>query len=170
VITGAGTFEDEHDPKTYVYGLKKGEINEFLWTIVNGVCVTYDDRSIITQDKAQPFEGFSPSNQDGINDYFIIRGVGELEEGDEFVIRFFNALGRPVRTITRENLGEIEYNGDTFNPPLESNEAVVWEGRARDASGPLVPPGTYYYVVKIIKNQADGTKDTFEEKHFVVVR
>jgi hypothetical protein len=170
VSVGSGTFEDEHDPKTFVYGLKKGDRNEFLWTIVNGVCETSDDRAVITQDQAQAYEGFSPHNMDGINDYFIIRGLGELDEEDEFRIDFFNALGRPVRTITSDNIGEIAYNEGDFLPPLEDHEAVVWDGKARDSSGPLVPPGTYYYVIKIVKHQADGSKDMPEEKHYVVVR
>ena len=93
-----------------------------------------------------------------------------MDEEDEFRIDFFNALGRPVRTITRDNIGEITYNEGDFLPPLEDHEAVVWDGKARDSNGPLVPPGTYYYVIKIVKYQADGSKDMPEEKHYVVVR
>ncbi len=37
-----------------------------------------DDFTVITQDEAQPYEGFSP-NGDGINDYFIIRGLAEAD-------------------------------------------------------------------------------------------
>ena len=169
VTSGAGTFEDEHDPKTFVYGLTKGERNEFLWTIVNGVCITSDDWSVITQDRAQPYEGFSP-NGNGINDYFIIRGLGDLDEGDEFTISFFNALGRTVRTITHENIHEVEYDEAMIPGGLQDYEAVVWEGKARDGNGPQVPPGTYYYVIRIVKRQADGSTDESEEKHYVVVR
>jgi hypothetical protein len=167
VVSGSGTFEDDHDPKTFVYGLAKGDRNEFMWTIVNGVCITYDDNSVITQDRAQPYEGFSP-NRDGINDYFIIRGLGDLTEGDEFSITFFNALGRRVQRITNENIDEVVYYDEAMIPGgLEDYEAVVWDGISEN--GNPVPSGTYYYVIRIVKYQEDGSIDKPEVKHYVVV-
>lgn len=168
--SGSGVFEDEHDPKTFVYNLDKGALNSFTWTIVNGVCVDKDDRSVVAQDKAQPYEGFSP-NGDMINDYFIIRG---LADATEFSITIFNALGRMVRQITHENIGDIEYDPALIPGGLRDGEAVIWDGTARDKKT-IVPAGTYYYVISMMVEQVDDAgnvtdTDTQEEKHYIVVR
>ncbi|MFO7670858.1 MAG: gliding motility-associated C-terminal domain-containing protein [Bacteroidales bacterium] len=164
VTVGSGDFEDEHDPKTLVYGLDKGERNEFKWEIVNGVCVFDDDFTVITQDEAQPYEGISP-NGDQVNDYFIIRG---LAEATEFSISIFNALGNSVRTITRENIGEIDYDAEVIEGGLREDEMVVWDGKADN--GNLVPAGTYYYVLNVKIDQKDGSTDKLEKKHYIIVR
>ncbi len=164
VTVGSGDFEDEHDPKTLVYGLVKGERNEFKWEIVNGVCVFDDDFTVITQDEAQPYEGISP-NGDQVNDYFIIRG---LAEATEFSISIFNALGNSVRTITRENIGEIDYDAEVIQGGLREDEMVVWDGKANN--GNLVPAGTYYYVLNVKIDQKDGSTDKLEKKHYIIVR
>ncbi len=167
---GSGEFEDEHDPKSFVYNLDKGAVNEFTWTLVNGVCVDEDDRSVIAQDEAQAYEGFSP-NGDMINDYFIVRG---LADATEFSITFFNALGRSVRTITQEDIEDIEYDPAMIPGGLRDSEAVIWDGTAQD-NETIVPAGTYYYVISIMIEQVDDEgniidTDKQEEKHYIVVR
>ncbi len=167
---GSGKFEDEHDPKTFVYNLDKGATNEFTWTIVNGVCVDKDDRSVIAQDEAQAYEGFSP-NGDMVNDYFIIRG---LADATEFSISIFNALGRQVRVITQDNIDDIGYDPALIPGGLRDSEAVIWDGRASDLET-IVPAGTYYYVISIMVEQVDDQgnvidTDRQEEKHYIVVR
>ena len=161
--SGKGDFEDVNDPKTLVTGLAKGERNEFTWRIVNGVCETSDDFTVITQDEAQPYEGFSP-NGDGINDYFIIRG---LAEATEFSMSIFNALGNSVRTIDQDNVSEIDYNPATIPGGLRDDEMVVWDGKSKN--GNIVPPGTYYYVLNVKIVQLDKSVDTPEKKHYIVV-
>ena len=159
----SGDIEDENDPNTLVTGLAKGKRTEFTWTIVNGVCVTSDDRSVITQDEAQPYEGFSP-NGDMVNDYFIIRG---LADATEFSILIFNSLGNTVRTINQDNVSEIVYDPGSIYGGLRDDEMVVWDGRSEN--GTIVRAGTYYYVMNVKMVQMDGTTDTPELKHYIVV-
>jgi len=161
--TGSGDFADVNDPKTLVTGLAKGERNEFTWTIENGVCITSDDYTVITQDEAQPFEGFSP-NGDMYNDYFIIRG---LAEATEFSMSIFNSLGNTVRTINQDNVSEIAYNPGAIPGGLRDDEMVVWDGLSNN--GNPVPAGTYYYVLNVKMEQQDGTTDNPEKKHYIVV-
>lgn len=160
---GSGDFADVNDPNTQVTGLAKGERNEFTWTIENGVCITSDDYTVITQDEAQPYEGFSPNN-DMINDYFIIRG---LAEADEWSISIFNSLGNTVRTINQDNVSEIMFNPGSIQGGLRDDEMVVWDGKANN--GNLVPAGTYYYVLNAMISQLDESTDTQEKKHYIVV-
>lgn len=165
VNSGTGIFEDEHAHNTFVSGLAKGVRNEFKWTIVNGVCITSDDRSVITQDKAQPYEGFSP-NGDNINDYFIIRG---LKDATTFSVYIFNALGQTVREITHENVDEIDFDEATIPGGLRDDERVVWDGLAKN--GNPVPSGTYYYVLSVSIDQAgNGGTDKQQKKHYIIVR
>ncbi len=166
LVSGSGDFVDVNDPNTKVTGLAKGDRNKFTWTIVNGVCETSDDFTVITQDEAQPYEGFSP-NGDMLNDYFIIRGLGELSETDEFSISIFNALGNTVRTINQDNVSEIDYNPGAIPGGLRDDEMVVWDGRSNN--GNIVPAGTYYYVLNVKMVQDDGTTDTPQEKLYIVV-
>ena len=156
-------FDDEHDPKTLAKGLVKGERNEFKWEIKNGVCVDHDDFTVINQDEAQPYEGFSP-NGDQINDFFIIRG---LAEATDFSMSIFNALGNSVRTITKANVGEIVIQPGSIPGGLRDDEMVVWDGKSNN--GNMVPAGTYYYVLNVTMKQDIGGTDTPEWKHYIVV-
>ena len=171
VISGQGTFEDENSHNTYVYDLAKGERNEFRWTIVNGVCESSDDFSVITQAEVSKYEGISP-NGDGYNDYFIIRGLDNPRA--RFTLSIFNSLGRPVRIINQENVGEISYDpGAMVGGVEEGVEKVVWDGLAEN--GTPVPAGTYYYLLEVEIDQVDdrGTilsTDKKSYKHFIVVR
>ena len=163
---GSGDFEDENDPKTLVTGLEKETTNQFRWTITNGNCESSDDFTIITHEKAQAYEGFSP-NGDQLNDYFIIRG---LAEADKWSISIFNSLGNSVRTITRDNVGEIDYDPMSIPGGLRRDEQVVWDGKSNN--GNMVPAGTYYYVVNAeITQEGETAPDApYKEKHYIVVR
>ncbi len=163
--SGSGNIDDINDPKSQVTGLARGERTEFRWTIVNGVCETSDDRTVITQGEAQPYEGFSP-NGDMRNDYFIIRG---LAEADEWSISIFNSLGNSVRTINQDNVSEIEFNPGSIPGGLKVDEEVVWDGKANN--GNLVPSGTYYYVLNASIEPEDGIPYTAKsDKSYIVVR
>ncbi|MCK4749534.1 MAG: gliding motility-associated C-terminal domain-containing protein, partial [Bacteroidales bacterium] len=173
VISGNGIFEDEHAHNTFVYDLAKGENNEFRWTIVNGedegTCIETDSILIVTQNEVRRYDGFSP-NGDNINDYFIIQG---LANADEFSISFFNALGKTVRTLTQETIGELDYDPAMISGGLKKDELVIWDGNA--SNGTEVPPGTYYYVVSMMINQLDHagnitSTDRYEYKDYVIVR
>ncbi len=167
VTSGRGVIEDEHLHNTPVTGLAKGERNEFQWTIINGVCETSDDWAVITQDVAQPYEGFSPDD-DNINDYFIIRG---LSNALTFEIMIFNALGQSVRRITHENVDEIDYDRELILGGLDHyDEKVVWDGLSNN--GNPVPSGTYYYVLNgtILQEGSDTAEKIEPIKHYIIVR
>ncbi|MDX2430349.1 MAG: gliding motility-associated C-terminal domain-containing protein [Bacteroides sp.] len=163
IASGSGDIEDANDPNTLVTGLAKGERNEFTWTIVNGICSTSDDRSVITQDEAQPYEGFSP-NGDQVNDYFIIRG---LADATDFSMSIFDALGNTVRTVKKANVGEIVYDPGSISGGLRDDELVIWDGRSNN--GNIVAAGTYYYVLNVTMEQDDGSTDKPQKKHYIVV-
>ncbi len=170
---GTVDFTDENDPKTWVYGLKVGEANEFLWTITNGedegTCITSSDVSIVTQSEVFRFNGFSPGNGDAENEYLIMRG---MRYADEFSISFFNSLGKTVRTINQDNVDDMEINESLIFPDLRDDERVVWDGKADN--GHDVPSGTYYYVMSLVIKQrdADGnvtSEDSYDYKDYVVL-
>jgi hypothetical protein len=170
---GTVNFTDEHDPKTWVYGLKVGEANEFLWTITNGedegTCITSSDVSIVTQSEVFRFNGFSPGNGDAENEYLVMRG---MRYADEFSISFFNSLGKTVRTINQDNVDDMDINESLIFPDLRDDERVIWDGKADN--GHDVPSGTYYYVVSLVIKQrdADGnvtSEDSYDYKDYVVL-
>ena len=96
-------------PIPLVSELALGEENTFSWTVDNGedegTCSTSSDCNHCTlRNEVKRYNGFSPGNGDMNNEYFIMQG---LPYADEFSISFFNSLGKPVRTITHENVDEI---------------------------------------------------------------
>jgi hypothetical protein len=149
VISGGATILDPNDPRTLVRGLSYEEENYFRWTVENGACGEADSVLVIFRNEVKRYNGFSP-NGDMQNEYFIMQG---LPYADEFQISFFNALGNLVRTITNETVGELEVNESMIADGLKVDEMVVWDGRSNN--GNLVPSGTYYFVINIVRHQRD---------------
>lgn len=145
VTKGIGRIIDIYSPNTRVEEMDVGE-NEFEWTVMNGegkgVCGDSDTVSIVHRALVKRYEGFSP-NGDLFNEYFIMQGLNETHV--EFSLTFFNGIGKPVRTMTDQNLIDLEIDETLINPGLAIDEMVVWDGR--NESGNLVPSGTYYYVL-----------------------
>lgn len=118
-------------------------INEFIWTVSNGVCPQVVDTLTVIRYDVKNYDGFSP-NDDGINDYLIMQGLvdseGEYRVKNIFTLYIYNTLGNLVRKVTQE---------DTFSPsadldiPLKPDERIVWDGNSDNGS--KVPPGIYYY-------------------------
>jgi hypothetical protein len=160
VISGGAMVLDPNDPHTTVYGLSYEEENLFRWTIENGACGAADSVMVIYRNEVKRYNGFSP-NGDLQNEYYIMQG---LPYADEFEISFFNSLGNIVRTITHETVEELEVDESLINNGLREDEMVVWDGRSNN--GNLVPSGTYYYVIKIIR----GTEVYEPVKDYVVVQ
>jgi len=174
LVSGSGIIRDEHDPETYAYELGLGEENTFRWTVVNGedegTCVTSSDVVIVIRNEVKRYTGFSP-NQDPDNEYYIMQG---LKYADEFTIRFFNALGNTVRTVTHEDVAQLDVDESLIKNGLKEDEMVVWDGRSENDN--LVPSGTYYYVVTFILHQRDPVSgaitrtDSYDFKDYVVVK
>ena len=84
-----------------------------------------------------------------------------LMYADEYEVIFFNSLGNTVRTITNENIDQVDYDPNLIMDQRE-DELVVWDGKSEN--GTIVPSGTYYYVVHYIKGGID-----YPYKDYVVV-
>ncbi len=84
-----------------------------------------------------------------------------LMYADSYEVTFFNSLGNTVRTITNENIDQVEYDPNLIMDQRE-DELVVWDGKSEN--GTMVPSGTYYYVVHYIKDGND-----YPYKDYVVV-
>jgi len=161
---GNGNIQDPNDPNTLITGLDKEGENEFRWTVTNGVCSSSQDVTIVTYREVWRPEGIS-INEDGLNDYFIVKG---LAEADEFSLTVFNNLGKTVRKVNKDNVDEVIYDENLISNGLAEDELVVWDGRA--SNGNFVPPGTYYYVISMTIQQKDGSVDAYEYKDWIVVR
>jgi len=72
-----------------------------------------------------------------------------------------------VRTITHENVQEIEVDPSLITGGLREDEMVVWDGRA--SNGNMVPSGTYYFVLTYITFEAEGTR-SWDFPGYVVVQ
>ena len=170
---GNGIIDEENNPSTFVYELGMGEENTFTWTVVNGedegTCSTSMDVTIVHRNEVKKYNGFSP-NGDMSNEHYIIQG---LPYADEFSVSFFNSLGNTVRTITDENVDELEVDEALITNGLREDEMVIWDGRA--SNGNMVPSGTYYFVVTFIMHLRDyqtgeiTRTDSYEFKDYVVV-
>ncbi|MEN8203068.1 MAG: gliding motility-associated C-terminal domain-containing protein [Bacteroidota bacterium] len=156
-------IEDPNSPVTMARYLGLNVENTFRWTVTNGEdegkCIAMDTFKVITRTEVKRYQGFSP-NGDLDNEYFIMRG---MSYADEFTITFYNSLGNTVKTVTNEDVDELDVIPGLI-VDLREDELVVWDGRSKN--GTLVPSGTYYYAVEYIK---DGTKYPYED-YVVVLR
>ena len=167
--SGPGIIDDEHDPKTLVTNLSIEQENNFKWTVTNGVCLSDDDFAVVYRVEVKRYNGFSP-NGDMENEYYIMQG---LKYADEYSITFFSSLGNLVRTITQDNVDELQVDPSLIQNGLREDESVVWDGLSENGS--LVPSGTYYFVVRYIMHQRDPETgniidtDTYEYSDYTVV-
>jgi gliding motility-associated-like protein len=123
ITSGTGQFSDADSSKTIISGLKVGE-NIVLWNVTNGVCQAEDDYLIITvRDFVSPTSTLITPNNDGKNDYLILKGIETLGK-TELII--FDRRGAQVYK-------SLDYNND-------------WDGI--DYNGNPIPDDTYFYVLK----------------------
>jgi flagellar hook assembly protein FlgD len=87
------------------------------------------------------YNGFSP-NGDMSNEYYIMQG---LVYADDFTLSFINSLGSTIRTLSKEDVEQLDYDPSMIEGGLREDEMVVWDGRAEN--GNLVASGTYYFVL-----------------------
>ena len=121
VVSGFGTFLTPDSTDTYVTDLPDGS-SVFRYTLYNGAC----SRSNTIEVNVVPFptkRGFSP-NEDGINDFFVIRS---LELYPETSLQVFNRWGHMV------------YESSDYQ-----NE---WDGK--NMTGEDLPDDTYYYILAL---------------------
>lgn len=125
LVSGTGNLFNSLAPSTTVSGLSIGE-NIFSWTVTNGACEpVIDEVTVLVNNLTIPT--LITPNQDGRNDYFVLRGI--------------ETLGRTEVTIF-DRRGQKVYENDNY-----SNEpGNCWEGLDYN-SNPL-PEDTYFYVIR----------------------
>jgi hypothetical protein len=137
--------------------IPKNIINVFRGTITNGNCVPTMDEIIVQRNEVHIYEGFSPANEDGINDFLVAEGLDS--EDAEFTFQVFSGSGMLVREITNETADKLG-----FQKGLRDNGMEIWDGKASDEQS-YAPPGLYYYVLNL---NYKGLK--YNEKGFVVIK
>ena len=136
VLFGNATIIDSSASTPTVLNYSVGP-NVFQWTVRNGECVDSATVTISIRDSSECLEpieltnGFTPNN-DGKNDYFIIKGIDAFPNN---TLSVFNRWGQLVF--------------DT------SNYRNDWDGRSN--GGDILPAGTYFVVFK-----AKGDSKTYK--------
>ncbi len=126
IISGNATIVSTNDANATASNLSLGP-NVFVWTVENGNCIDADTVQINLLPESECFEdldmptGITP-NGDGINDYFVVRGL-DVESNK---LTIYNRWGVLVYEKTNYN-----------------NE---WDGKT--TNGQKLPDGTYYVIFK----------------------
>jgi gliding motility-associated-like protein len=129
VFRGSGHFDNPNDASSNVSGLSLGE-NIFLWVVANDVCTPALDSLIITVNDLSIPTLITPNN-DGKNDFLIIKGI---ESQEEATLTIFDRRG--VRVFE-------DHNYDN-----------TWDGI--DENGDPLPDDTYFYIVETAGRSRTG--------------
>ena len=121
LVSGTGELFNAMAPSTQVNALSEGD-NVFSWTVTNGACYPVTDYVTVKVNNLIIPTLITP-NQDGANDYFVLRGL--------------ETLGRTELTIFDRRGLKVYENSDYDNS---------WEGQDYN-SNPLADD-TYFYVVR----------------------
>lgn len=121
LVSGTGDLFNAIAYSTPVSGLSAGE-NVFSWTVTNGACDPVSDLIVITVNNLTVPTLITP-NQDGRNDFFVLRGL--------------ETLGRTELTIFDRRGLKVYENNDYQND---------WDGFDYN-SNPL-PDDTYFWVIR----------------------
>jgi gliding motility-associated-like protein len=121
VISGGGEFANKNDAKSSVTDISVG-INEYVWTVSNRVCPASAD-TVIIEVKDFLVPTLITPNMDGINDYFVLKGLETLGKTE------FTVFDRRGAQVYRNSDYDNSWNGIDYN------------------DNPLVGD-TYYYVLK----------------------
>jgi gliding motility-associated-like protein len=121
LVEGKGNISDIHSSTSHISNLSL-ETNSFLWTITNGVCPASSD-TVHIKVKNLLIPTLITPNQDGNNDFFVIRGIETLGKTSLIV---FNRWGARVYE-------KREYDNS-------------WDG-VDDKENPL-PDDTYFFILK----------------------
>ncbi len=121
LVSGTGEIFNSAAPSTQVNGLAVGD-NVFSWTVTNGACYPVTDFVTLKVNNLIIPTLITP-NQDGANDYFVLRGIQTLGRTQ---LTVFDRRG--LKVYENENY-ENDWDGVDYN------------------SNPL-PDDTYFYVVR----------------------
>jgi gliding motility-associated-like protein len=127
LLSGSGTLTFPNDSTTTVTGLSLGG-NTFAWTVSEGVCSASDTMLVLYQECGPyPLEmptAYSPNN-DGANDYFVIRNIEHYPDNT------FSVYNR---------WGNLLYSQNSY--------LNQWHGQSNAAPGE-VPDGTYFVILVV---------------------
>ncbi len=157
LVTDGAVINNPNENPVLVENIPLENETVLRFTITNGVCNPVSDQIEIDRREVNVYDGISPENQDGLNDFLVAEGLDV--EGASFTFQLFSTTGMLVREIKTEDLGEMGYRTGLPNNGLE-----LWDGRDRNGNN-FVPKGTYYFVLTIDYKGAE-----FIHKDFVLVR
>ena len=87
------------------------------------------------------YDGISPKNADGINDFLVAEGLDT--EDVNFTFQVFSTSGLLVKEITDKDIDRLG-----FKRGLPNNGLELWDGKGKIGDN-VVPAGVYYYVLMI---------------------
>lgn len=128
IVSGSGSLTNPESTDALLTGLKHGTVT-LDWTVSNGACPEDKDQLTITIKGLTYHTGISP-NQDGLNDYFSIKGAHTIPQ-NELVV--FDQNGKVVFRKTNLEEGN-QWNGTENNgEPLENGiYYFIFEGDGID--------------------------------------
>jgi gliding motility-associated-like protein len=128
-------IKDVYNPTTTIDSLTSGE-NFIVWTVSNGTCKPVIDTLVINSKNLVIYSGFSPNN-DKVNDFFEIDGLGKQQDGNYDVsnaeLLVFNKWGKEV-----------------FH---DTNYHNTWDGKSGNSD---IPDDTYYFTLKVMGRTYNG--------------
>ena len=157
VLEGGGQFSGITSDSTLIYDIP-ADRNVFRLTVSNGNCTSESADILIDRRNVNVYDGISPGNPDGLNDFLVAEGLDT--DGVTFNFQVFSTSGLLVREITEK---DIDLRG--FRRGLPNNGLEIWDGKG-SMGDKVVPPGVYYYIL-IIKFRGNTYSPA---KDYVVVK
>ena len=125
LLSGGGTFENVHDPKTKVTGLRAGK-NEFSWTVEKGQCSSIDIIEVLNNNPAVAKAG---DDQTICRDYTTLNAnIPDIGSGEWRLLKgegTFDDFTNPKTKVTDVGFGENIYRWVTIYGSCESTDDVI---------------------------------------------
>lgn len=154
---GGASISDPFQNPVQLTNIPIDEISLLSYTVANGVCQAVSATIEIDRKEVHIYEGISPGEEDGQNDFLVAEGLDV--ENLAFNFQIFSTNGLLIREISDQDIDDLGYQKG-----LPDNGLEVWDGTNIHNEN-YVPPGTYYYVLIIEYRNLE-----FVKKGFVVVR
>ena len=157
VQEGSGKFSDITTDSTMIYDIPENQ-NVYRMTVSNGSCEIRQADLSIERKKVNVYDGISPLNPDGINDFLVAEGLDV--EDVSFNFQIFSTSGLLVREITGKDIDQLG-----FRRGLPNNGLEIWDGKGNSKNS-FVPAGVYYYVLEITYKGQTYSPD----RNYVIVK
>ncbi|HEX2920043.1 MAG TPA: gliding motility-associated C-terminal domain-containing protein [Bacteroidales bacterium] len=133
IVSGSGNFSNPSLPKSTISNLGMG-LNVFLWTVSNSVCPESSDTLKIIVNDLQVPTLITP-NEDGRNDYFLLKGIDELQGNELFIFDRRGILVYMTRNYSN-NWNGVDQSGEPLSD--DTYFFIVRSGNGRQKSGYVV--------------------------------